>query len=164
MGRDKALLDYGGRPLALALAARIAEATGAATKLVGPPARYRHLGLPVIADLRPDSGPLAGIEAALTDSEFERNLILACDMPDLPVETIARLAAAEGDCVAAETADGRLHPLCAVWSKRLLPTVENALDRDRRRVLDALEHVKVVRLPVERLVNANTPEEWATFA
>ncbi|MDX2179869.1 MAG: molybdenum cofactor guanylyltransferase [Bryobacteraceae bacterium] len=164
MGRDKALLDFGGRPLALDLAARIAGALGTRAKLVGSPDRYGHLGLPVVADLRADCGPLAGIEAALADSDFERNLILACDMPTLSVEIIARLAAVPGDCVVAETPDGRMHPLCAVWPKKLLPLVQDALDRDLRRVLDALREIDIVRLPIDRLVNANTPEEWATFA
>jgi molybdopterin-guanine dinucleotide biosynthesis protein A len=79
-GRDKALVEVGGRPLALRVVDALSPVTGTVT-LVGAPEKYRHLGLRVIPDLLADFGPLAGILAALDDSQRAWNLLLACDMP-----------------------------------------------------------------------------------
>src|SRR5262245_52350437 len=82
MGRDKAGLPVHGATLAEHVAAAVAAAAGSAT-LIGPPERYSHLGIPVLADVRPGSGPLGGILTALTASPAEWNLIAACDLPGL---------------------------------------------------------------------------------
>ena len=79
-GSDKALLEIEGRPLVVHLAAIAQQAAGSVT-LVGQPARYEHLGLPIIPDTQADIGPLAGILAALEHSSQPWNLLLACDMP-----------------------------------------------------------------------------------
>jgi molybdenum cofactor guanylyltransferase len=163
MGRDKALLAFRGSTLLEHVAARAGEVAGPVT-IVGPPERYSHLGYPVIADRHPGSGPLAGIEAALLSSPSSRALILACDMPDVPLELLRSLLEKSGDCVLPRTSDGRLNPLCAVWSRTLLPAVQEALSEGRLKVLDCLKgaHVKEIAWPV--LGNANTPDEWVEIA
>ncbi|MES1257997.1 MAG: NTP transferase domain-containing protein, partial [Acidobacteriota bacterium] len=72
MGSDKALLRIGGRPLALRIADAVAEVCGPVT-LVGDPARYASLGLPVLADEFAGEGPLSGIEAALRGTRADWN-------------------------------------------------------------------------------------------
>jgi molybdopterin-guanine dinucleotide biosynthesis protein A len=163
MERDKALLAFRGSTLLEHVAAQAAEVAEPIT-IVGPPERYSHLGYPVIADRHPGAGPLAGIEAALLSSPSERALILACDMPDIPVDLLRSLFEKSGDCVIPRTGDGRLNPLCAVWSRAMLPAVQGALSEGRLKVLDCLEgaDVKEVAWPV--LENANTPDEWVKFA
>jgi molybdopterin-guanine dinucleotide biosynthesis protein A len=159
MGQDKALLDFGGQLLILAIAAVLARVSRPVS-IIGPPDRYSHLGLPVIADLREACGPLAGIETALAASTQSRNLIVACDMPRLPAGLLERLLATESQCAVPQTPDGRVHPLCAVWDRALLPSVTAALDRGVRKVRDVLDTVETRYIPAEGLVNTNTPAEW----
>ena len=159
MGQDKALLPWGGQPLILALASLLAR-VAPPVHIVGPSHRYSHLGLPVIEDRRPGCGPLGGIEAALHATEAERNLIVACDMPRLSESLLQRLLETPGRCVLACTPDGRQHPLCAVWDRRLRRKVTAALDQGVRRVRDVLDTEEVVKVAVDSLINANTPEEW----
>jgi molybdopterin-guanine dinucleotide biosynthesis protein A len=64
MGTDKALIEIGHQPLARRVAAEIGRICGMVS-LVGDPAAYAGLGLPVVPDRFPGLGPLAGIEAAL---------------------------------------------------------------------------------------------------
>ena len=64
MGRDKSLLELDGEAL-VARAARRVEAAAGCVAIVGHVGRHGHFGWPVVADLRPGEGPLAGIEAAL---------------------------------------------------------------------------------------------------
>ena len=163
MGRDKALLAFRGSTLLEQVAARAGEVAGPIT-IVGPPERYSHLGYPVIADRRPGDGPLAGIEAALLFSPSERALILACDMPDVPSELLRSLIDKSGDCVIPRTNDGRLNPLCAVWSKALLPAVQEALSNGRLKVVDCLKGADVQEVAWTTLENTNTPDEWAKVA
>src|SRR5271170_1000900 len=80
MGRDKALLDFGGTPLVLHIASLAQPFTGAPI-IVGPPDRYAHLNLRVIPDDALGIGPLGGIATALRDSREPWNLVLGCDLP-----------------------------------------------------------------------------------
>src|SRR2546430_16784821 len=92
MGRDKAGLLVHGSTLAEHVAAAVAEAAGSAT-LIGPPERYGHLGIPVLPDLRPGSGPLGGILTALTASPAEWDLGAACDLSALDAAVLKELVA-----------------------------------------------------------------------
>src|ERR1700687_4076457 len=90
MGRDKALLDFGGIPLIIHTA-RLLQPLVAEVTVVGSPGRYTKRGLRAIADNAeaqdapdgPGRGPLAGIAAALYATRSPWNLIVACDLPYL---------------------------------------------------------------------------------
>ncbi len=163
MGQDKALLEFHGIPLLAAIAGTIESTVGSAI-IIGDPSRYSHLGWKVIPDRRQNCGPLAGIETALMESDAQRNLFVACDMPDVSAELLKTLVNTPlADCVLPQTPDGRIHPLCAVWDRKLLSAVQSSLDTGRLRVLDALQGADVKVIHIERLSNANTPEEWRTL-
>ncbi|HOQ46706.1 MAG TPA: molybdenum cofactor guanylyltransferase [Bryobacteraceae bacterium] len=167
MGRDKALLPYGGASLAEHIAARVKTAAGSAT-LVGNPGLFGDLRYPEIPDVRPNCGPLGGIEAALRHSPARWNLIVACDMPSLTVEFLTRLleeAEARGSrCLVPVSPGGRPEPLCAVWDRGCLDTVSRLLDSGVRKMTEALDAVGAVYEPqVEPawFENLNTPDELA---
>ena len=172
MGRDKAFLQVDGRALVLRVAETIAPFCDSVT-LVGDPAVYSSLGLPVIPDQFPGAGPLAGIEAALRCTTADRNLIVACDMPSLEPSMLAALFAAEGDCAVPEYEDGRLEPLCAVYHRRFHAAVLEALQSGVRAVKDVLRaHLNKER-PAVRLIrvsssaafaNLNTPEDVRKYS
>jgi len=57
--------------------------------------RYLELGYPVLRDRIPDfAGPLAGLQAGLTQTRSELVLLVPCDTPLLPADLVSRLAAA----------------------------------------------------------------------
>src|SRR5690606_40384893 len=63
-GRDKAWIERGGRPLVLALAARLAPEVDATIVSANRNAeRYLAQGLPPVADRTPDPGPLGRLAA-----------------------------------------------------------------------------------------------------
>jgi len=160
MGRDKALLPLAGKTLLEHVAGVVREAVDNVT-VIGPPERYRHLGLRVIPDLIPDCGPLGGLLTALTASTGERVLLVACDMPELTSALLEELMAVDGDAVVCET-DGRLHPLCAVYHRRLFAKVEAAVHQGSLKMHDFLSTIQVRRWPVSDvrlLANLNTPED-----
>ena len=163
MGRDKALLPYGGVPLVVHVARVVAGATGSAT-LVGPRERYGELGWPLVEDEVRGDGPLGGLIAALEASTAERSLVVACDMPWLDVDSLRCLMQyiCDADVVVARSERG-IEPLCAVYRRRCLPMLRSALREGERAVRRVLERLVVAEwmVPDLRLVaNANTAAEW----
>jgi molybdopterin-guanine dinucleotide biosynthesis protein A len=116
-------------------------------------------------------GPLAGIEAALGATACEANLVVACDMPALDVGTLETLFAAEADCTVPQYLDGKLEPLCAVYSRRCHAAIRGALDAGVRKVTDALAlletqgfAIRYVRVASgEEFANLNTPADLARY-
>ena len=83
MGRDKAFVDLGGKPLIEHVIERSADLGQAETILItNKPAQYAHLGLPMFRDILPDKGSLGGIYTALVRTRVVLMCwSLACDMP-----------------------------------------------------------------------------------
>jgi len=167
MGRDKALLPYEGTVLAERIAREV-EAVAGAVILVGPPERYQHLGRRVVPDLRPGNGPLGGVEAALTASAADWNLIVACDMPRVTAallgELMERAERSAADCLVPFSAPGRPEALCAVYHRRCLRAVTAALDANLRKVSDWLAMLRVARWTPPTAgwsENLNTGKQWA---
>ncbi len=146
MGRDKALLPFGDRPLAAWMAELVQKACGKVS-LVGSRAKYSGLGFPVVEDIFTDSGPLAGIHAALVHSAAPFSLIVGCDMPNLSPDFLDRLLeiALEGDsdAVVPESEAFGFEPLCAVYSRNCLPRIEEALRNEERKVSSIFPRLRV---------------------
>lgn len=167
MGTDKALLPWSQTTVVEHLAG-IARAVAGSVTLVGEPRRYRHLGMPCLADLRPGLGPLSGLEAALSATEAPWNLILACDMPDVAPELLERLFACTSDsnalAVLVRDQNSRVHPLCAVYHRQCLPVIQRALNQGQFRLMNVVEILNPIYLEINSTVhNINTPEERAAF-
>src|SRR5579862_2554422 len=138
MGRDKALLPIDGSFLVERTAEVVRAAAGSVT-LIGAPARYAHLGLPVLPDLVEDCGPISGLHTALISTRADWNLVVACDMPSLTAGLLSDLVAAAQQlgcsCLAPPTGTG-LHPLCAVYHRRSADAVEFAIEHKRFKMHD----------------------------
>lgn len=179
MGRDKALLELAGQPLALRVAAQVRPVV-AELSLIGAPARHGHLGLPVLADCEANRGPLAGIVTALRGSRYEWNLVVACDLPYVEtrfLEFLLQQASDAGDAVVPYTEDRRprqrrgWQPLCALYHRRALPEFERVLAAGQAKIALAFERMRVrtvteqelerFAFPPQMLKNMNTPEDYA---
>jgi molybdopterin-guanine dinucleotide biosynthesis protein A len=95
-GQDKGLVSFRGRPLIEHVIARIKPQIDqiiiSANRNADRYAPYADL---VIADQRSDfSGPLAGIASCLPHCQHNLVLVVACDMPNLPIDIGTRLSQA----------------------------------------------------------------------
>lgn len=173
-GRDKALIQFAGTPLAARVAAGLRPQVDAlAINANGDPARFGFLGLPVLPDSEPGHpGPLAGVLAGLdwaAASVPEAMLLSApVDCPLLPSDLVARLAAAaEGRRIAVASSGGRLHPVAALWPVRLREALRRGLrDGSARKVgrfLRAFDHaiVEWPQAPFDPFANLNRPGDVA---
>lgn len=92
---------------------------------------YENFNLQVVSDVYPGKGPLSGIHAALRVAKTSTVLCVACDMPLTSREVLNGLAQISGDYdVLVPEYEGRLQPLCAIYSKKIKNKVEEQLKKD----------------------------------
>jgi len=172
MGKDKAWLEIDGRPMIQRVVEELRRVTPAVTVIANDP-EYDRLGLPVLADLNPDIGPLEAIRVALAASLAPRVLLVACDLPFVTADLLELLLdRVESYQVAVPlSSDGRLEPLCAVYSTEVLEHVTELIRSGERKVSRLFGHVRTRLIPFEDLsqlagaerffINVNTPEDYA---
>ena len=174
MGRDKAFLVFDGQTL-LERALGVLGAVCDTVIIVGEPAKFAEYATvksaaaksenanqePVVADIFPGCGPLAGIHTALTHSTAELNLMLAVDMPFVSKELLAFLFAAAGEGSAVitvpRTSKG-LQPLCAVYRREFLTVAEQALRAGRYKIDAAFSGVSIHEIDSAELAAAGFTE------
>ena len=174
MGFNKALLDIGGRPLIQLVIERIRPVTDRILISSNDCLSYKFLDFPVIPDHFVGHGPLGGFHSAMLHDECSLYIVLACDLPNLKTPLIRNLVSmAEGfDAAIPRTRDGVVHPLCAVYRRTCLPSVERALKRGANKVVKTfLDDSLAIRWvsPEEGkfkdadLANINTPDDLRKF-
>jgi molybdenum cofactor guanylyltransferase len=176
-GRDKSALIVDGRPI---LERQIAELSHVTTDIliVGASClpsllRERTGAEPrLVSDIVPGSGPLGGIQAALTRARGDAVFVAACDMPYLDAPFVSYLLglAREADAVVPRTEHG-YHPLCAVYTRACLEPIALRLAERRLKMTDLLNDVRTRVVTAEELAgfggdrrllaNVNTPAEYA---
>jgi molybdopterin-guanine dinucleotide biosynthesis protein A len=176
MGVDKALSPLAGRPLVAHVAARFAPQVDALfLNTNGDAARFASLRCAIVADAAPNAGggPLAGVAAALRHAQLLGAAWLAtapCDAPFLPLDLVARLAAAteaSGAPLAVAACAGGLEPMFALWSTALAPEAEAALaagDGGPRGLIARLGAAQALFAEADAFANLNTPADFAAAA
>ena len=166
MGRDKALIEVAGVPMAGRVAAALRDAGATEVVVVGGTAEARSgLGLRFVPDLFPGDGPLGGILTALRAFGTGLVVIGACDLPRLDAATVRSLVDAIGDHDAALARTDRLEPLCGVWrTEACLPALHAAFDDGERAIHRAIARLSVINVDVAGapLTNINTPADLGT--
>ena len=164
MGRDKAFLPIGSRPLIEMVVQRLRPFVERMI-IIGNAHNLQRLRetLPadaVVTDMQPGYGPLMGIYTGLMHTETSWNLFLPCDMPWIDGRLIERLA---GACHGDVEVVASLHPmegiqpfplLCHVKACRTIGTLLNR----REQALQAL-----LRQPGAQLITVDEPELWRSF-
>ena len=173
MGRDKALIELNGQALSVRVADALRRAGAEPVIAVGGDAEaLRRLGLTVVPDDDPGSGPLNGVASALRAlPDAHIVAVLACDLlqpdPGAVQRLVDALAEHPGALAAVPKLEGRHHWHHAVWRASALPKIEAALAADRRALRDALvsPHLgtelvcAVTDLPPSAVADADTPAD-----
>ncbi|MCF8179469.1 MAG: molybdenum cofactor guanylyltransferase [Sulfuritalea sp.] len=167
-GVDKGLQDLNGRPMIQWVLDRLAPQVDAIRISANQNLlRYGEFGYPVFSDRVPDfAGPLAGLHAALAETESPLVATVPCDSPLLPSDLVHRLHAAlsakKADLAVARTGS-QVHRAFCIVRRELLPQLEAFLDTGERKV--GLWHATLNIVEVafddqpESFGNINTLEE-----
>lgn len=162
MGRDKALVEVDGVPMARRVAAALAGAGCARVVAVGP--EHLAAGLEVLLDEHPGEGPLGAILTALHAGAPAAVLVVACDLAWLDSAAVLALVEAAQHAAGVDVVVGRtdrIEPLCALWLPSAAPALESAFgdgERAVHRAIAALVRVEVPMRP-EALRNLNSPDD-----
>jgi molybdopterin-guanine dinucleotide biosynthesis protein A len=138
MGRDKAWLSPGGRPLVVEQAEKLGEIFEDVVIAAKEAAPFAARGLRVIEDGEADYAALYGIRAALLAAR-RPIFALAVDLPRFPPALAGALARelVEKDlaCVA-PVVDGRVQGLCAAYAPSVLPWIDRAIEEGKLAIRD----------------------------
>jgi molybdopterin-guanine dinucleotide biosynthesis protein A len=134
LGRDKATLKIGGKPLARWVAEALAPVVTDLWLVTNHPQAHLTLGLPLVTDLVPFQGPLGGLATALFYARTPWVLLASADAPFLTPALAAALAGAFGKisrpALVCRSERG-LEPFPGLYAVRLLPRVQEFLEGDR---------------------------------
>ena len=184
MGTDKALLELDGKTFIKQISE---ELKWFEEKIIahGNTRELSDTNWTMISDIYPNHGPLGGIHAALSVCQSDALFVATCDMPLLKSSLAYKLcnimrelevmsltvdgAVSEQvmyDAVISVGEDGKIHPLCGVYRKSILPILEEQLLLERNKVMELLKklHVKYVTIDSsmgeQQLLNINTPQDY----
>lgn len=180
MGTDKALLEFEGKQFITQIAEELSWfderiiARGGNSRLEGELEREWT----VIPDFYPDHGPIGGLHAALSACESDALFVVTCDMPLIESELVRELCnfmqetdfdekrVDAYDVVISVGEGGKIHPLCGVYRKSVIPVLEEQILSGRNRVMEALKRLRVNYVTVDspagvrQLANINTPQDY----
>lgn len=171
MGREKAFLELGGRPLVEIVIERVQQACKEVLLVAGDPDRYRHLGVPVVRDVFRGAGVLAGLHAGIAAASHDLTVAVGCDMPFLVPDLLRAFGnwAKDVDVVVLREG-GLVEPLHGAYRRTCIAPIEAAIREGQRRIVAFFPRVRVRYVtatdvaPFDRALssirNVNTPEEW----
>lgn len=170
MGRDKALLEVAGTPMAARVAAALRAAGATGVFAVGGDAdALEAAGLTVRPDAWPGAGPLPATVTALEAAAEPIVMVLACDLLHPSAEAIAAtvraLVGAPSALGAVPVHDGHRQWVHVAWRSTAAHALRDAHARglrSLRRAAPGLALVEVPGLPADALVDADEPGDLPT--
>lgn len=144
MGRDKALLQFAGRPLITHALAVLARAGLSAAIAGAAPSAWAALSSfsPVVQDAAPRKGPLSGICAALAATSARYAVFLPVDLPFLPPSLLVfllRHAQTTGSAVTVPSLADFAQTFPSVVDRAALPTLQDELNSGRSGCFSAFQ-------------------------
>ena len=173
-GRNKAFMQLGGRRFLARVLDTVSACLDDCLIVTRQTGLYREWPVKIVADRLAVRSPLAGIHAGLLSMRSEFALVTSCDTPFLKKAVVKRLLAAlEPDVDVIVPASGTFfQPLCALYSRRCAPVIEEILglgevkvDRLYARVRVkrvAYRHFEAVDPELLSFFNVNTPGDLET--
>ncbi len=130
---------------------------------------YEKMAASLVEDVRKDYGPLEGVYRLLLSASCPWIFLTATDMPLLNRDLIIKIAAIPREnCLAVVLREnGRMHPMCGLYHKEIIPVLEKLFADERHSMQALLERIPVKIIDLEELgleasilTNVNTPEEY----
>lgn len=134
---------------------------------------FENMGFKIIEDIYKEIGPLGGIYSSLLNCKEEYLFITACDMPFITknsIEVLCNKVDKNTDGVVFYDKNNKLYPLGAIYSKNVLPIIEEMIDKKYYKLSYLIEKSNFVKINIEKtdiplkvLSNINTLQEYDLF-
>jgi molybdenum cofactor guanylyltransferase len=150
MGKDKGFIKYAGKylieyPLEIcrSICDEILISTGNR--------EYERFGYPLIKDEYAGIGPIGGIYSALKRASNHQTILLPCDTPLLKKEMFELLLrnTNDADLVVPYTGESVMEPLCACYSKSLLPLMKNQIEIKDYKLHNLIEKARSKKIKID---------------
>lgn len=128
---------------------------------------YKFLNRDICKDFFPNLGPLSGIHSTLKN--YNKDIfVLACDLPLVSEKLIEKiLNHPSKDPVIFSTSENHVQPLCGIYKKNILPSLEKFLSGENHSVLKFLQNIKHTIIAnetdLDELANMNSKEDYLKF-
>lgn len=134
---------------------------------------FENMGFKIIEDIYKGIGPLGGIYSSLLNCKEEYLFITACDMPFITknsIEVLCNKVDKNTDGVVFYDKNNKLYPLGAIYSKNVLPIIEEMIEKKYYKLSYLIEKSNFVKINIEKtdiplkvLSNINTLQEYDLF-
>ena len=134
---------------------------------------FENMGFKIIEDIYKEIGPLGGIYSSLLNCKEEYLFITACDMPFITknsIEVLCNKVDKNTDGVVFYDKNNKLYPLGAIYSKNVLPFIEEMIEKKYYKLSYLIEKSNFVKINIEKtdiplkvLSNINTLQEYDLF-
>ena len=134
---------------------------------------FENMGFKIIEDIYKEIGPLGGIYSSLLNCKEEYLFITACDMPFITknsIEVLCNKVDKNTDGVVFYDKNNKLYPLGAIYSKNVLPIIEEMIEKKYFKLSYLVEKSNFVKINIEKtdiplkvLSNINTLQEYDLF-
>ena len=131
---------------------------------------FEKMGFKIIEDIYKEIGPLGGIYSSLLNCKEEYLFITACDMPFITknsIEVLCNKVDKNVDGVVFYDKNNKLYPLGAIYSKNVLPIIEEMIEKKYYKLSYLIEKSNFVKVNIKEtdinlkvLSNINTPQEY----
>lgn len=168
MGQNKALLTINNQRFL----ERITEELSAFDEVllsVAKKSDYADTDLLMYEDEHKEIGPMEGIYQIVKHAANEYVFICGVDMPFISAKLVSYMAefiSSDYDCYVMMDEE-HIHPLCAIYSKAVLPVIEELIAQGRHRLMDILQKVRTKYIHLETscfdkkvVKNINTRDEY----
>ena len=135
--------------------------------------KYESMNLKVVLDIYDNIGPIGGIYSALKKCKEDYLFVTTCDMPYINRDFIDYLKSYIDDnidVVFCRDKSDRLYPLAAIYSKKIIPIIEDMIKYKEYKLSKLIFASKYVSILVEDMpfskdifTNINTIEEYRLF-
>ena len=134
---------------------------------------FENMGFKIIEDIYKEIGPLGGIYSSLLNCKEGYLFITACDMPFITknsIEVLCNKVDKNTDGVVFYDKNNKLYPLGAIYSKNVLPIIEEMIEKKYYKLSYLIEKSNFVKINIEKtdiplkvLSNINTLQEYDLF-
>lgn len=165
MGKDKALLPFGGYPTLTQFQYTKVKELFEHVYISSKENKF-DFSCNVIKDVYQESSPLVGLISIFETLECQDIFVLSVDAPFVDEEIITAMIQEKckenADAIVAVSPHG-IEPLCAIYSKSILPLMKTHYTQKNHRLSDLLHTAKTHFIKFESqeiFLNLNRPEDY----